>query len=164
MKRVSVIVVALLIATIAYTQTTKSAPRTAHHTMTRASGLKWSPAAPGFELAVVSGDLDKPGPYILRIRATQDHATVAPHWHPTDENITVLSGWFKVGEGDTVDAKAAHELKEGDFAMMPARMHHWGIQNKGGILQIHGNGPFKIMWVKPPAGDKKSEAKGTKTN
>jgi hypothetical protein len=55
-----------------------------------------------------------------------------------------------------------HEMKTGDFAKMPARVRHYAWQEKGGVLQLHGNGPFKLNWVKPPAGDKKPAANKTK--
>lgn len=47
----------------------------------------------------VSGDPAAEGkPLVLRIRCP-DGAKVPPHWHPTDENITVLKGNFMIGTG-----------------------------------------------------------------
>ena len=55
-------------------------------------------------MAVVSGAPDKPGaPFVIRI-LNPDGAKVPPHWHPTDEHITVLSGTFIVGMGKTFSA------------------------------------------------------------
>ena len=159
MKKGATIVIALLLCSAVFAQEKKSAaksagaakPAAAHHSMTKQADLKWSALAPGFEMAVVSGDPAKPGPYVLRIRATSENALVPPHWHPTDENITVLSGWFKLGEGDNAEEKSAHELQTGDFMLLPAKVHHFGYQNKGGVIQVHGAGPFVVNWVKPPA-------------
>ncbi len=36
---------------------------------------------------------------------------IAPHWHPTDEHITVLSGTFSIGMGDKLDMDHGKTLK-----------------------------------------------------
>ena len=52
---------------------------------------------------MVAGDPDKEGePFVIRIQG-KDGAKVPPHWHPTDENVTVLRGTFLVGMGDHYD-------------------------------------------------------------
>jgi quercetin dioxygenase-like cupin family protein len=149
MKRVSVIFLLLFVATALLFAQTKKAAAPSGHTMVKGSEVKWAPGpAPGFEIAVLSGDPSKAGPYVMRLRATKN-ANIAPHWHPMAENITIISGKFKIGEGDTVDEKSMHEMKSGDFATMPAKVRHYAWQEKGGVLQLHGNGPFKVNWVKP---------------
>ena len=160
MSRLRIAMFTLVLAGIAvWAQTPKSsapakaAPAAAHHTMVNPKDLKWKPIVPGFETATVSGDPDKAGPYVIRLRAVTE-AKVPPHWHPGDEHITVLEGWFRVAEGDTMDEKAMHEMKAGDYAMMPAKVHHYGWQSKGGVVQVHGMGPFAINWVNPPAAPK----------
>ena len=74
-------------------------------------------------MAVVSGDPDKPGaPFVIRI-LNPDGAKVPPHWHPTDEHITVLTGTFIVGMGRTLlgrrpgaDGRILHVGAQGDAA------------------------------------------------
>lgn len=159
MKRTMLVVVTLLLCTALFAQTAKKtapapAAAAAHHTMMMDKDLKWSALAPGYEMTVVSGNPDATGPYVLRIRATKDHAEVPPHWHPGDESITILSGTFKVGEGDKTDEKATHTLQAGDFAMMPAKVHHFAISSKDCVVQVHGMGPFKVNWVNPPEAPK----------
>src|SRR5689334_18549528 len=62
----------------------------ANHRLVREADLKWEPSFMGCEHANVSGDPTVEGkPFVLRIRCP-DGAKVPPHWHPTDENITVL--------------------------------------------------------------------------
>lgn len=47
---------------------------------------------PGAQFAVLLGDPSKPGaPYVFRARLP-DGYSVAPHWHPMDENVTVIRG------------------------------------------------------------------------
>src|SRR5215469_12095303 len=67
------------------------------HQLVRTGELKWEPSFMGCEHANVLGDPAAEGkPFVLRIRCP-DGAKVPPHWHPTDENITVLEGTFMIG-------------------------------------------------------------------
>jgi hypothetical protein len=105
MKRISVVFLLLFVTTALLFAQTKKAGAPSGHTMVKGSDVKWAPGpAPDFEVAVISGDPSKAGPYVMRLRATRD-ANIAPHWHPMDENITIISAKFQVGEGDTVDEK-----------------------------------------------------------
>lgn len=152
MKRIWIAVFALAVCVVLTAQSAKKAApaaAAAHHTMSMQKELKWTEIAPGWEMTVVSGNPDSTGPYVVRFRATKDNAPVPPHWHPGDENITVLSGWFKVGEGDKLDENATHTLKAGDFAWMPAKTHHFAFGSKDNVTQAHGIGPFKVNWVNP---------------
>ena len=40
--------------------------------------------------------------FVIRLKCA-DGAKVPAHWHPTDENLTVLKGTFLVGMGETFD-------------------------------------------------------------
>ena len=72
-----------------------------------------------------------------------------PHYHPTDESITVLSGAFMAGMGDTWNDSSMATLKAGEFAKMPKLMHHYAGSKGETIIQIHGTGPFAITYVNP---------------
>ena len=39
------------------------------------------------------------GPYVVRLKIPAGF-TIAPHTHPNDENVTVLSGTFAIGTGE----------------------------------------------------------------
>jgi quercetin dioxygenase-like cupin family protein len=52
--------------------------------------------------AVVDGDPAAKGLVTVRFMMPAGYQ-IAPHWHPTDEHITVLSGTFSVGMGDKLD-------------------------------------------------------------
>ncbi|MBI3635721.1 MAG: cupin domain-containing protein, partial [Candidatus Rokubacteria bacterium] len=99
-----------------------------------------------FEVAVISGDPTKPGPFTIRFKAA-DGTRVAPHWHPGDEHLTILQGSFNVGMGDKFDKAATKELAAGAYAVMPKRMRHFAWCKGETIVQAHGTGPFKIVWV-----------------
>ena len=109
--------------------------------------LVWKPLIPGVEMAVVSGDPEKKGSlYVIRIRAEGD-VKVPPHWHGTDEHITVLAGSFLIGRGDKYDASKLSELKPGGHALMPAMTRHFGLHKAGNVVEVYGQGPFTPNFV-----------------
>jgi len=110
--------------------------------------LKWDPFTPGIELAVLSGDPTKAGPYTIRLRLA-DGTKIAPHWHPEDENVTVMRGGFSAGMGDKFDDAALQELPAGSYVLMPKNMHHFAKATGQTVLQLHGQGPFVINYVNP---------------
>ena len=72
-----------------------------------------------------------------------------PHWHPTAENVTVLSGTMYVGAGDHFDTSAGDEVKVGGYFSLPSMMHHYAWSKGPTEIQIHGIGPFAIVYVNP---------------
>ncbi len=114
--------------------------------------IKWGPAPeilpPGAQMAVLEGDPSKTGPYTMRLK-TPDGYKIQPHWHPLAEHVTVLSGTFKVGMGAKWDDSNPTTLSTGAFAVIPARMKHFGWTSGETVLQIHGTGPFKLVYVNP---------------
>jgi len=139
-------------------------PPPAKHVMHNAADLKWGPAPPGLppgaQTAVVEGDPAVKGrPFVIRAKMS-DGYRVPPHWHPTDENVTVLSGTLMAGTGDKFDQASMTALTAGGFSNMKANLRHY-VQAKGEtVIQVHGVGPFAITYVNP-ADDprKKTEAK-----
>ena len=100
-------------------------------------------------MAVVSGDPDKAGaPFVIRIK-NPDGTKVPPHWHPTDENITVLTGTFVVGMGRNFDPASGQELSAGSYMVVPKQMPHFAIAKGDVLIQVHGIGPFRITWANP---------------
>ena len=116
-----------------------------------AVAVKWGPG-PDFlpahaRFAVLQGDPSKSGAFTIRLRLPNGYA-VRSHFHPTDEQITVLSGTFLVGMGDTFNIRHAERLAAGGFMTVPADAHHFATARGATILQIHGEGPFVITYVK----------------
>jgi hypothetical protein len=72
-----------------------------------------------------------------------------PHFHATDENVTVISGQFLIGMGDKFDQKAMKAMPSGSFGILPATMHHYAMAKTAVVVQIHGMGPFSITYVNP---------------
>ena len=141
----------------------KPAPAASSHKMVAPDQMKWGPAPPalppGAQMAVLDGDPTKPGLFTIRLKFP-DGWSVAPHWHPTDEHVVVLSGTFAVGVGDKADAANMHAMSAGSFAKMPRRVHHYGTAKGETTIHIYGTGPFVLNYVNP-ADDPRKKA-GTK--
>src|SRR5438105_13577615 len=88
------------------------------HVLVSPEMLKWGPGPhalpPGAQAAVLCGDPTREGPFTIRIKLP-DGYKVPPHWHPVDENVTVLEGTFMMGTGEKFDAEAAKALPIGGF-------------------------------------------------
>jgi quercetin dioxygenase-like cupin family protein len=143
--------VLVLGAGIARSQAPKVEPSTEHKAMAP-NDLQWGEAPPvfkkGAKMAVLYGDPSKAGElFIVRLKMPAGYR-IMPHWHPTDENITVISGSFSVGMGDKFDA-TAQVLPTGGFASMPAKMHHFASARGETVVEVSAMGPFKITYVNP---------------
>src|SRR5262249_1372290 len=120
------------------------------HVVVRPDDLKWGPAPPGLpagaKVAVLTGDPSKSMPYVLRA-LLPDGYKVPPHWHPTDENVTVIKGTLMVGKGEKFSEGDSKALPAGSFARMPRGMRHFAWTKGETIIQVHGVGPFDIIYV-----------------
>lgn len=125
----------------------------AKHVLLTMDDIKWGPAPAGLpagaQAAVLDGDPAKAGvPFVIRAKMP-DGYKVMPHWHPTDESVTVISGSLAVGMGDTWNDSSLTALKAGEYARMPKTMHHYALARGETVIQIHGVGPFGITYVNP---------------
>ncbi len=94
-----------------------------------ASVIKGTPsidAGGTLQLAVLKGDPTKAEPFSIELQCS-DGYKVAPHWHPTDENLFVLSGTFALATGDAYDPATLHDMTTGAYGFMPRRVHHFGL-------------------------------------
>ena len=111
--------------------------------------LKWTPIIKGCDLATVAGDPNAEGTtFVVRLRCV-DGAKIPAHWHPTDENVTVLKGTFLAGMGETFDETKLITMSAGNFVTMQKEMRHFATCKGETIVQVHGAGPFKVNWVNP---------------
>jgi quercetin dioxygenase-like cupin family protein len=123
------------------------------HVMLAPKALKWRPFPPGgagAKLAVLSGDPDKPGPFVIRIRQPAG-SRIPPHWHPTDEHVTVVKGTMYFAMGERFRTHGAREMPAGSYLLLPAKMAHfaWTAKKGESIVQVHGMGPFQVIFVNP---------------
>ncbi len=114
--------------------------------------VKWGPAPPvlpkGAEIAVLTGDPSKDGFYVLRLRMPENYRIPAHH-HPTAENVTILSGDFHAGMGDTLDQQKGKSFAPGGFISVPPGMNHFAWTSEPTVIQVDGTGPFVIVYVNP---------------
>lgn len=123
------------------------------HVIVSADQIVWGPTPPGLppggQAAVLDGDPSKAGmPFTIRVKLP-DGYTVPPHWHPSDENLLVLSGTLMVGQSETLDPAKAQPLTAGSYAKMPKEMRHFAMAKGETTFQVYGIGPFGITYVNP---------------
>ena len=150
MKRISVIaVLALSIAALAFSQNTSHAP---DHGFFTTADIKWvdGPASlpPGAKVSLLEGNPAQEGPFTMRLRVP-DGYKIPPHWHPAVEHVTVISGTFNLGMGETFDQAKTRALTAGAFGFMPPGMRHFAWAQGETVIQVHGMGPWKLNYVNP---------------
>ena len=125
--------------------------QSAHHMMVTPDELKWAdvPSVPaGAKVAVIEGPVNEAGPITFRMKFPADYKLPA-HWHPVLEHLTVISGTFNMGVGDTLDPSKTKPLSAGSFAIMQPKTHHFAWTKEETIIQVHGIGPWAITYVNP---------------
>jgi quercetin dioxygenase-like cupin family protein len=118
-----------------------------------ADAIPYGPApsfvAPGAQLAVLEGDpTASQGDYTVRLKMPAGYR-IAPHWHPQRENVTVISGTFKVGMGDRFDESKMGTFPAGSFAYLDPDMHHFAMATGEVVVQIHGTSPVQFNYINP---------------
>lgn len=161
MKNPSLLFLALLPAfAFAGQDTTPTTATPAGHAMVRAAETAWGdgpPALPkGVQAAVLYGDPGKAGPFALRLKAPAGYR-VPRHWHPADEQVTVIEGELTLSMGEAASAHA-ESFGAGDYVSLPARMQHEASTQDGAVVQINAMGPFEITYVDPKDDPRKEAA------
>jgi quercetin dioxygenase-like cupin family protein len=133
------------------------------HMVTAASDLKWGPSSPalppGTTSALLAGDPAKAGEsFVIRVKFP-DGYRIPPHWHPTDEHVTVLQGTFMMAMGEKFDEAALKTLTVGGYAHTTAKTPHYALAKGETIVQVHGVGPFTLTYVNP-ADDPRKKSSG----
>jgi uncharacterized RmlC-like cupin family protein len=124
--------------------------------------VKWGPAPPilpkGTMMAVMAGDPGAAGLVAVRLKMPAGYKIPA-HWHPTDEQVTVLSGTLAIGMGDKLDETKGVTLRAGGFGVAPAHMNHYAWTKTGAVIQINLMGPFALTYVNAADDPTKAAAK-----
>jgi catechol 2,3-dioxygenase-like lactoylglutathione lyase family enzyme len=113
--------------------------------------IPWGPAPPvvrpGAQFAVLEGDpTASNGDFTIRLKMP-DGFRIAPHWHRRRENVTIISGTFKVGMGDEFDANKMKAFTAGSFAFLDPDMHHYAMACGETIVQVHGQSPIQFNYI-----------------
>jgi quercetin dioxygenase-like cupin family protein len=115
--------------------------------------MKWTKqgalAAPGLEQLNLVGDPTKPGPYTLRLKFPKGYR-IAPHTHPDSREVTILSGVFATGYGESFDNARLKILPAGSFYTEPANVPHYIEIEEDTVLQVSGTGPSGRKFILPP--------------
>jgi quercetin dioxygenase-like cupin family protein len=114
--------------------------------------IEWTDGPPslpkGAQIAVLEGDPTNEGPFVFRVKVP-DGYRIPVHTHPKTERVTVISGTFHIGMGDTFDKDAAKPMQAGTYGYWEAGMRHFVWIEGETIVQFHGEGPWKIEYVNP---------------
>lgn len=114
--------------------------------------IQWKAAPPvlpaGAEIAVLEGDPTKEGPFTLRLKLPEGYA-IQPHTHPVIEHVTVISGAFGIGLGETFDESVVTWSEEGGFYVMSPGTAHFAVTRDETVIQLHSSGPWALNYVNP---------------
>ena len=104
--------------------------------------IKWVRNAAGTqEKAVLFGDPDKPGPYVIRLRWLAGNMS-RPHFHPNDRFCLVVEGTWWLGSGDKFDPESTVPVPAGTYVLHHGKQIHYdGAKKESVVIQISGMGP-----------------------
>ena len=126
--------------------------RPADHGFFEAGDVQWKDGPPslpaGAKFALLEGNPSQEGLFTMRLWLP-DGFKIPPHWHPAVEHITVISGEFHLGMGETFDASKGNTLPAGAFGFMAPQMRHYAWTKGDTVLQLHGVGPWQVNYVNP---------------
>src|ERR1700704_2038876 len=111
--------------------------------------LKWRDptGAAGINQAVLVGDPEKPGLYVVMNRFKPGNFS-RPHFHPNDRFITVIKGTWWVATGNKFDPNLTVPMPTGSFVTHFAKQVHWdGAKDEEAWLIIVGDGPATLTRV-----------------
>lgn len=155
MKALAVTAALVLAAGTAAAQVTPAANAPApepHAIVATPENIQWAPAPPslppGAKVALLEGNPAQPGPFTMRIWLP-DGYRIAPHTHPGNERVTVISGTFQVGMGTTFDESKLADLPAGTYAALAPGTAHFARAKGETVVQLNNVGPWALNYVNP---------------
>jgi quercetin dioxygenase-like cupin family protein len=121
------------------------------------SGIRWipSPAVPGTYRAVLLGNPDEAGPFVMRVKVPPGRQ-IMPHTHREERVYTVLAGEWKLGFGEKFDAAKLMTFPAGSVYRLPANVPHFQATGQSeAIVQINAVGPSTTEFLNPSDGVQK---------
>jgi len=106
------------------------------------------PDIPGLGYALLSGNPDKEGIYVVRLKIPPG-LTFSPHYHDQDRHVTVISGDWAFGMGNSGKCEDTTPLAAGAYVMHPkGAVHFDGACGEETVeVQIIGRGPVKTTRI-----------------
>ncbi len=116
------------------------------------SAVPWGEPDDGMRYVALYGDSSAEGePFTFRLHV-QPGFELRPHTHPVTEHMTVLSGNFFVGIGETLDRETATAYGPGSYMVIAAGVPAYMWVEEETVVQVHGVGPLATEFVTPPDG------------
>jgi quercetin dioxygenase-like cupin family protein len=106
--------------------------------------IEWKspPGNSGVQNAVMVGDPNNEGLYLVLTKWLAGNHFSHPHYHPHDRFITVLKGTWWVGSGTKYDPDATVPMPAGTFVTHYGQQVHFdGAKDEDAVLLIVGLGP-----------------------
>jgi hypothetical protein len=120
----------------------------------RADAAPWRPCPPtlppGCEMAVLDGNPQGADLFTVRFR-TSRALVMPPHWHPTDERVTIITGKAAVAFGADATRQDATEFGPADYYVNARHAVHSVWIESGTVLQITGIGPWQAISISEAA-------------
>ena len=98
---------------------------------------------PGTKMAVLEGNPRAEGIFTMRVRVPAG-AALAPHSHPRDERVPILSGAVELGFGTKADRTATKRYGAGSFYVNPSGEAHYLFFPEETVMQMTGVGPWEM--------------------
>jgi quercetin dioxygenase-like cupin family protein len=150
MKKTAFLVAAGVVAAASAVASAVTEPM--EHKLTAPKDVKWGagPASlpAGAEAAVLYGDPTKDGLFAMRLKLPKGYR-IAPHTHPKPEIVTVISGTFRVGMGETADQTKAEAMPAGSFIALSPGTAHFAGADEDTVVQLNSTGPWSLTYVNP---------------
>ncbi|MDA0680632.1 MAG: cupin domain-containing protein [Proteobacteria bacterium] len=107
-----------------------------------------SPDVAGLSYAILSGDPDSAGVYVIRLRISPG-LVFPPHFHDQDRHVTVISGDWAFGTGKSGECEDTLLLTAGAYALHSKEAVHFdgACGDEPVEVQIIGLGPVATTWV-----------------
>lgn len=113
--------------------------------------IQWKegpPALPGAKIAVLDGDPNKRGFFVMRLKLAAG-TRIPTHTHVNRERVTVISGKFNLAMGDKPENPIL--LPAGSYFSLPPNTVHTAWVDEETIVQINTAGPWSFKPVKKDA-------------
>lgn len=109
--------------------------------------LQRVPGLEGLTAAILYGNPDEPGPYVIRVRFDKEVRS-PPHSHNQDRFITVIEGTWHFGIGTSGRCEGTKPLPAGSFAFHPkGELHYDGSCGEPVTVEIRGQGPVSTDFI-----------------
>lgn len=115
----------------------------------RPDELSWTANPAGIQTVTVIGNPSKAGLYVMRGKLPPGFR-IAPHTHPDERVVTVLSGTLYLGFGDQFDEAQLKALPPGSIWTEPGGRAHFVWAKDGEVIfQVNGMGPTATSPIPP---------------